>query len=58
MLKATHWGFGDSDFYFRSQREQRFDEGWFANVASADETNLENEQKLLNWKCLYSVKRP
>lgn len=47
LVKATHWGFGDSDFYLRSQGEQSFDEGRLAHIASADETHLGNEHKLL-----------
>lgn len=38
--KTTHWSFGYSDFYLRSQGEQTFDERRLAHVASADETHL------------------
>lgn len=40
LVNNTHWGFGDSDFYLRSQREQTFDERRLPHVASADETHL------------------
>lgn len=43
LVEATHWSFGDSNFYLRSQREQSFDERRLANVASANETHLEEQ---------------